>query len=61
LLERFYSRLIAMERRSLMTAQTYRFEIRRFLEWIETEGLEVAAVDSLGLSRYLEERREKII
>ncbi|GHV77257.1 tyrosine recombinase XerD [Spirochaetia bacterium] len=59
LLERFYSRLIAMERRSPMTAQTYRFEIRRFLEWLPAEGLMVETVDSLGISRYLEERREK--
>jgi integrase/recombinase XerD len=42
-----------------MTAQTYRFEVRRFLEWLETGGLLVEAVDSLGISRYLEDRREK--
>jgi integrase/recombinase XerD len=59
LLERFYSRLIAMERRSPMTAQTYRFEIRRFLEFLDAEGLSVETVDSLGVSRYLEDRREK--
>jgi integrase/recombinase XerD len=59
LLERFYSRLIAMERLSLMTAQTYRFEIRRFLEWLEAARLGVETVDSLELSRYLGERRGK--
>lgn len=59
MLERFYSRLIAMERRSPMTAQTYRFEIRRFLEFLDAEGLSVETVDSLGISRYLEDRREK--
>jgi integrase/recombinase XerD len=42
-----------------MTAQTYRFEIRRFLEWIDAEGFLVETVDPLGISRYLEERREK--
>ncbi|MFP3043516.1 tyrosine recombinase XerD [Treponema primitia] len=59
LLERFYSRLIAMERRSPMTAQTYRFEVRRFLEWLSLAGLRVETVESLEISRYLEERREK--
>ncbi|MDR2739075.1 MAG: tyrosine recombinase [Treponema sp.] len=57
LLERFYSRLIAMERRSPMTAQTYRFEVRRFLEWLGLAGLRVETVDSLEISRYLDERR----
>ncbi len=59
LLERFYSRLIAMERRSPMTAQTYRFEVRRFLEWLPLAGLKVETVESLEISRYLDERREK--
>jgi integrase/recombinase XerD len=48
-----------MERRSPLTAQTYRFEIRRFLEWIEAEGLPVETVGSLDISRYLQDRREK--
>jgi integrase/recombinase XerD len=61
LLERFYSRLIAMERLSVMTAQTYRFEIRRFLEWLDSERLALETVDSLEISRYLGERREKNI
>ena len=39
LLERYHSRLIALERRAPLTAETYRFEIRRFLEWIEREDL----------------------
>jgi integrase/recombinase XerD len=59
LLERFYSRLIAMERLSLTTAQTYYFEARRFLEWLSAAGFEVETVDSLELSRYLGEGRGK--
>ncbi|MDR1248729.1 MAG: tyrosine recombinase [Treponema sp.] len=59
LLERFYSRLIAMERLSLMTAQTYRFEIRRFLAWLESARLGVETVDALAISRYLGEGRGK--
>jgi len=39
LLERYYSRLIALERRAPLTAETYRFEIRRFLDWLERENL----------------------
>jgi integrase/recombinase XerD len=59
LLERFYSRLIAMERLSLLTAQTYCFEARRFLAWLEAAGLRVETADSMDLSRYLGEGRGK--
>jgi len=44
LLERYHSRLIALERRSPLTAETYKFEIRRFLDWLEGEKL------SLGMN-----------
>ncbi|MDR0878840.1 MAG: tyrosine recombinase [Treponema sp.] len=57
LLEKFYSRLIALERRSRLTAETYRAEIRRFLEYLEAEGLEAASVKPDGVVRYLECRR----
>jgi integrase/recombinase XerD len=59
LLEHYYSRLLALERLSLLTAETYGFEVRRFLEWLASEGLDSTSVDSQGLSRYLEFRREK--
>jgi integrase/recombinase XerD len=59
LLERFYSRLIAMERLSLLTARTYYFEARRFLEWLSAAGLRVETVEPLELSRYLGEGRGK--
>jgi integrase/recombinase XerD len=55
--QQFYSRLIAQERRSLLTAETYRVEARRFLEWLAAEGLEPETVDSAGLARYLDKRR----
>jgi integrase/recombinase XerD len=58
LLEHYYSRLLALERLSLLTAETYGFEVRRFLEWLTSEGLDSTGVDSQGLSRYLEFRRE---
>jgi integrase/recombinase XerD len=59
LLEHYYSRLLALERLSLLTAETYGFEIRRFLGWLASEGLDKKTVDFTGLSRYLEFRREK--
>jgi integrase/recombinase XerD len=58
LYEQFYSRLIALERRSPLTAETYRIEARHFLEWLDGEGLELSSVDASGLTRYLERRRE---
>lgn len=58
LYDQFYSRLIAQERRSPLTAETYRMEARRFLDWLAAEGLELELVDSSGLSRYLDRRRK---
>jgi integrase/recombinase XerD len=59
LLEHYYSRLLALERLSLLTAETYGFEIRRFLDWLSSEGLDSKTIDSPGVARYLEFRREK--
>jgi integrase/recombinase XerD len=56
--ERFYARLIALERRSRLTADTYRLEIRRFLEWLEREALQAEKIDSAGLSEYINFRRQ---
>jgi len=68
LLEDYYSRLIALERRAPLTAETYRFEIRRFLDWVEGEKLSINSINSgespgtqpVGVSditRYLTHRR----
>jgi len=57
LLERYYSRLIALERRAPLTAETYRFEIRRFLEWLEGEKLSPWAAGVTDVTRYLTHRR----
>ena len=64
LLEHYYSRLIALERRSLLTAKTYRFEIRRFLEWLESKKLSLDAESGSGnivglndVTSYLSHRR----
>ncbi|MDR2479475.1 MAG: tyrosine recombinase [Treponema sp.] len=58
LLEKFCSRLVAMERRSPLTAATYRIEIRRFLEYLETEGIAVREVTSAQITGYLAMRRD---
>ena len=58
LLERYYSRLIALERRAPLTAETYRFEIRRFLDWLEGEKLSLEkSVEISDVTRYLARRR----
>ena len=64
LLDRYYSKLIAQEGRSLLTAKTYRFEIRRFLDWLEEKELSLApdlgsgpAVSLTDVTAYLASRR----
>jgi integrase/recombinase XerD len=70
LLERYYSRLIALERRAPLTAETYRLEIRRFLIWLEKEKLSAGGQPDLSagagvekpvgfsdVNRYLDHRR----
>jgi len=57
LLERYYSRLIALERRAPLTAETYRFEIRRFLEWLDGEKLSPETAGVTDVTRYLAHRR----
>ncbi|MDR3167780.1 MAG: tyrosine recombinase XerD [Treponema sp.] len=57
--DQYYSRLLVLERRAPLTAETYRFEIRRFMDWLEGEGLSVRDIEPGGLSRYLEARRTR--
>ncbi|MDR0496092.1 MAG: tyrosine-type recombinase/integrase [Treponema sp.] len=57
ILEAYYSRLIALERRAPLTAQTYRFEIRRFLEWLGEEKLSLPKAELSDVIRYLAHRR----
>jgi integrase/recombinase XerD len=56
LLERFCSSLVATERRSPLTAETYRLEIRRFLEYLEAQNAGIETVNAAFLSAYLEKR-----
>ena len=53
LLERYYSRIIALERRAPLTAETYKIEIRKFLEWHGNEN----KTQLPDLAKYLSHRR----
>lgn len=57
LLERYHSRIIALERRSRLTAETYGHEIRMLLDWLEKQGLSAEKADYSDVCRYLEKRR----
>jgi integrase/recombinase XerD len=57
LLDNYHSRLVTLERRAPLTAETYRIEIRRFLEFLSAESLKPETADSGDVARYLENRR----
>jgi integrase/recombinase XerD len=59
LLEQYHSRLIALERRSALTAETYCLEIRRFLEVLAGKGLPAEKAGSADVTAYIELRRGK--
>ncbi|MCL2805363.1 MAG: tyrosine recombinase [Treponema sp.] len=59
LLKRYCSRLMAMERRSLLTKESYRFEIRRFLEYLEDKKTALSDTDTAVLCDYLAMRRKE--
>ncbi|MDR3160402.1 MAG: tyrosine recombinase [Spirochaetaceae bacterium] len=56
LLEGYAARLLALERRSPSTAETYRLEIRRFLGWLEEKHIPLSEAGSLSLAEYLDFR-----
>jgi integrase/recombinase XerD len=57
LLNRFCSRLVAIERRGVLTMECYRLEIRHFLDFLEAEKILLGDVDVGVLSSYLAFRR----
>ena len=57
LLNRYCSRLVAIERRAVLTKESYSLEIRRFMDFIEAEKTSLANVDAAFLSAYLAMRR----
>ena len=62
LLEAYRARLLTVQRAAPLTVETYLFEIRRFLAYLNKNDEEVAAVRDAGaqlLSDYLEARRVK--
>jgi len=57
LLARYCSRLVAIERRAKLTKECYRFEIRRFLNFLEAEKISLDCADTGVLCAYLAMRR----
>ena len=57
LLSRFCSRLVAVEKRAVLTRECYRLEIKRFLDFLETEKIPLEKADTGALSAYLAVRR----
>jgi integrase/recombinase XerD len=57
-IEKYYNRLVLTERRSLLTAETYGFEVRFFLKWMESAGVDIADVSAQQIADYLEKRHE---
>jgi integrase/recombinase XerD len=53
LLARFCSRLVAIERRALLTKECYRLEIKCFLEYLESRKIPLAGADAAFLTEYL--------
>ena len=58
LLKKFCSRLIAIERRAVLTRECYRIEIKHFLDYLETENIPLDNTDVGVLTAYLAMRRE---
>ena len=59
LLERYYTRLLSLERCARLTAETYRGELRLFLNWLSAKGIELERVDTRLLVQYLDKRRSE--
>jgi integrase/recombinase XerD len=53
LLARYCSRLIAIERRALLTKECYRLEIKCFLEYIESREIPLSETDAVFIIEYL--------
>jgi len=53
LLERYCSRLVAIERLSVLTKESYRYEIKHFLDFMESENKNFPDADAGFLTSYL--------
>jgi integrase/recombinase XerD len=58
LLKRFCSRIITIERRSVLTKECYRLEIKRFLEFLESKKILLVNADAAILIDYLVKRKK---
>lgn len=59
LLDRFCSRLIAIERRSVLTKECYRLEIERFLVYLEEKNTLIDKADAAVLTDYIVRRNQE--
>jgi integrase/recombinase XerD len=59
LLARYCSRLIAIERRSLLTKESYRLEIKNFLEYLDSKKMPLKSTDAAFLTEYLAKRKKE--
>jgi integrase/recombinase XerD len=57
LLKKFCARLAAIERRAPLTVTTYGLELRRFLDYAETQGMDIATLNTEQIIAYLEWRK----
>ncbi|MDR2481457.1 MAG: tyrosine recombinase [Spirochaetaceae bacterium] len=57
LLKKYRARLLTVERAAPLTAETYTFEIRRFLEFLDKTKIPVEKTNALDLSAYIDVRR----
>jgi len=57
LVARYCSRLVAIERRAVLTRECYRYEIMRFLNFLEAEKIPLEGADTGVLCAYLAMRR----
>ena len=57
LLKKYCSRLVAIERRAVLTKECYKFEIKRFLDFLTARNKSICDTDISFLSEYLVKRR----
>jgi len=53
ILKRYCSRLVAIERRAVLTKESYRLEINRFLDFVEDKKTTFTGINASFLSEYL--------
>ena len=56
-LDRFYDDLLTVERKSLLTAQTYKIAVKELLDWCAESGIDYAALTVQDLLHYLVRRK----